>query len=125
MPHVKVDFIADETMIEVHFRPSVSIQDAEGAIEQRWGIQRGEGEATEGDIDEWTDSPTGLPEDIIPLVVEIMNALLNDQNNYYIRILYDREPDDEPPAVEPEALGTPRLVEAVQALLDVEGVSYR
>lgn len=125
MPHVKIDFLSDEKTIEVHFRPSVSIQE-EGAMEQRWGIGREDGEeATDEDIAEWSDSETGLPEDLIPLVVETMNAMLRDPNSYYIRLLYDREPDDEPPAVEPEALETPRLVAAVQALLDKEGVSYR
>jgi hypothetical protein len=124
MPHVKVDFISDEKMIEVHFRPSVSIQN-EGAIEQRWAMTRGESDATDEDLAEWMDSPTGLPEELIGRVVEIMNAMLHDPKDYYIRILYDREPDDEPPAVEPELIETPRLIDAVQALLDCDGFSYR
>lgn len=125
MPHVKIDFLSDEKTIEVHFRPSVSIQE-EGAIEQRWGIGREDGEeATDEDLAEWMDSETGLPEDLLSLVVETMNAMLHDPKHYYIRLLYDREPDDEPPAVEPDALETTRLVAAVQALLDQEGVSYR
>jgi len=125
MPHVKIDFLSDEKTIEVHFRPSVSIQE-EGAMEQRWGIGREDGEeATEEDLAEWMDSETGLPEDLLPMVVETMNAMLHDPKHYYIRLLFDRDPDDEPPAVEPEALETPRLVAAVQALLDQEGVSYR
>jgi hypothetical protein len=124
MPHVKIDFTSDEETIEVHFRPSVSVQD-EGAQEQRWGIYRSDEEATQEDINEWTDTPCGLPDELIPLVVEVMNALVRDPEPYYIRILYDREPDDGEPAVEPEALKTPRLVAAVQALLDQQGVSYR
>ena len=125
MPCVKLDFISDDKTIEVHFRPSVSIQE-EGAIEQRWGIDRTDGEeAGDDDLAEWMETPTGMPDDLLPLVVEAMNAMLHDKKNYNIRLLYDREPDDEPPAVEPEALETARLVAAVQALLDCEGVSYR
>lgn len=125
MPHVKIDFISDDKTIEVHFRPSVSIQE-EGAVEQRWGVSRGDGEeAGQEDLDEWMETPTGLPDDLLSLVVEAMNAMLHDSKHYYIRLLYDRTPDDEPPAVEPDALETTRLVTAVQALLDQEGVSYR
>lgn len=124
MPHVKIDFLSDDDTVEVHFRPSVTLQD-EGAVEQRWGIGRGDGEASEEDLEEWMAMPTGLPESLVPLVVDALNALLHDPSHYYIRLLYDREPDDEPPAVEPEPLQTPRLVTAVQALLDVDGVSYR
>ena len=124
MPHVKLDFISDDEMVEVHFRPSVSIQD-EGATEQRWGMSRGEPEATDEDLAEWMDSATGVPDEFIPLVVEVMNAMLADTTDYSIRLLYDRTPDDEPPAVEPEELQTPRLVAAIQALLDQQGFSYR
>lgn len=125
MPHVKIDFLSDEKTIEVHFRPSATIQE-EGAVEQRWGIGREEGEeATEEDLAEWMDSDTGLPDILLPMVVETMNAMIHDPKHYYIRLLYDREPDDEPPAVEPDSLETTRLVAAVQSLLDQEGVSYR
>lgn len=124
MPCVKLDFISDDKTIEVHFRPSVSIQE-EGAIEQRWGINRMDGEADDEDLAEWIETPTGMPDELLPLVVETMNALLRDPTSYKIRLLYDREPDDEPPAVEPEALQSTRLVKAVQALLDCEGISYR
>jgi hypothetical protein len=125
MPHVKIDFLSDDSTVEVHFRPSVSILE-EGAQEQRWGISREDGEeANDEDLAEWKDIPTGLPDTLLPLVVETLNAMLQDSTPYYIRLLYDREPDDEPPAVEPESLQTPRLVSAVQALLDDPNVSYR
>lgn len=103
-------------MVEVHFRPSVSVQD-EGAVEQRWGMSRGEEEATQEDIDEWMDTPTGVPDDLVPMIVEIMNAMLFDPKEYYIRMLYDRSPDDGEPAVEPEVLHTQRLVDAVNQML--------
>lgn len=125
MPHVKVDFISDEELIEVHIRPSASLED-QGAIEQRWGAYRSDGEAvTDGDMKEWTDGPTGLEEHMYPLIRETINALLLDPTHYYIRLLVDYEPDGEPPAMAPEPLQTPRLVAAVQALLSVPGVSYR
>ena len=124
MPYVKLDFSSDEEIIKVLIRPSESLK-AKGAHEQQWGIERGDDEATEEDIKEWSDTPTGMPDGMLHEVVEVMNALLDDPHCYYIRILYDLEPDGEDPAVEPEPLQTPRLVAAVQALLNRDGVSYR
>jgi len=125
MPHVKLDFSSDEDTVEVLIRPSASMVE-KGAREQRWGMAReDESDATDEDLKEWSDTPTGMHDDLLHEVVEVMNALRADPHGYYIRILYDLEPDGEDPAVEPEPLRTPRLVAAVQALLNRDGVSYR
>ena len=124
MPHVKIDFMSDDDGVDISFRPSVSIED-EGAVEHQWGISRESGQVAQEDLEEWESSFNGLPDGSNELIYAVINALLKDKNHYNIRILYDREPDGEDPAVEPETLQTSALVTAVQDLLNSEGFSYR
>jgi hypothetical protein len=117
MPYVKITFDTYDDYVMAEFRPSCSIED-QGAGEQTWMHIRGE-PVTEEDIEAWhrDQKPTGLPDAVEKLVIDVIAALALDETDYTIRMLYDLDPDGEPPAEEPPALETEALVQAIDALL--------
>ncbi len=124
MPCVKICINSDLATISAKFRPSCTFQD-EGAQQLEWVMRRQDGETDQETVDEWTETKTGLSEEIMCCIIDVLNALVTDIEPHAFRFLYDREPDGGEPLVVPEELKPSRLLQAVTDLLKCEGMSYR
>ena len=133
--YVKFDFVSTDDDVELWVRVyTKDSNDDEVEIEQEedeYLFYREDGEVTDESMTDvlgiLLETGVGMPEEYVDYIKNILNAMIKDPTEYEdddIRILWDRFPDNLPPAVEPRPLQGEVKV-AVDEFLSQPNVVYR
>ncbi len=134
LAYIKFDFTSNVNVVEVYIRViTLASKLAPKEIEEAdlFEFVRKNGHVDVEDMFDMlgfiVDTNTGMPEGYLDNVMAIVNAMIDDPNNYEdgdIRLLWDKFPDGQPPAVEPIEL-TGNLKIAVEEFVSQPNITYR